>query len=357
MSCLHCYNSSPYVALYPERLDFAYIIKLFQLLKSFLENEENEILIIFHGGEPLLYGCGFVERICNTAEEVLKPFLDRVEFHIQSNLTVNVTSELVSLLKKYFNNMIGTSYDPYVRLLEGSFERFKVLWEKNVKFLISEGVYVAVSVVLTRYFYEDFDLWIRTVNYLRSLGISSIHIERFTPTGRGKARSGELYLNDKEFFTLMNKILNFYLVFLEKGDVFYINPLEDMIRLSVKGTGVSCWSGTCIFDTLTLEPDGKLYSCPELRAKGVAPIGHVKDFENLYNVIFEPGRVLRTRDICISSGDRTFGCPYYELCHRGCPSAPHDCSTARDECIKFFGNLVEAGKLYSNVLGIRKSFR
>ncbi len=336
MHCLHCYNYQAFKLTGNVKIKRSFIVKFLELLRPFLEEDNNTALIVFHGGEPLFYGYEFIKELCNVIREHLDLLNEKVELHIQSNLTINVNYGLVEVIKKYFDGMIGTSYDPYIRLLNGSFEKFKDRWEANVKFLMSEGIYIPVNIVLTRHFYENFNLFVDTISYLRSLGVSSFRLERFTPTGQGALNKSFLYLNDREFFELMIKILDFYAAFLEKGEVFYLNPLDDMLRFSGRGVGVSCWSGSCLFDTITLEPDGYLYPCPELRCRGIAPEGHIESVLNLYDLLYSRNRLY----VLSKNHSLLKECSYFELCHRGCPSSPHDCLNTDGKCIEFFEKIL-----------------
>lgn len=346
MNCDFCYNQGVRTSDSLDKIRIDVYERFLILLRDFLKTHGYSAIILYHGGEPLLPGIDFLESLCEMGHNLLRGM--EVKFVLQSNLTVNVSNKLVDLAYRYLEGEIGTSFDPYTRKLRGSFEDFRAVWEKNVRFLIKSGVYVSVNVVLTRLFYEDFDLFKETVNYLRSLGISSIHLERLTPTGKAK-EGQDLLLNDREFFELFNKILDFYVEELKRGEIFYLNPLEAMIRYSSLGAGVSCWSGLCIMDTVTLETDGSIYGCPEMRARGSKSFGNVLGVRNFDEIFFSEKRIAQFLDL--SSGQNS--CEYFHICHRGCPSHPHRCDLAREECLKFFRKVTSLGDLRKLFEGVK----
>jgi uncharacterized protein len=69
-------------------------------------NNIDKVSIVLHGGEPLLAGYDFIERVFSLFSEKLGP---KVEFGMQSNLTL-LTPEIITLFSK-FHATIGISLD------------------------------------------------------------------------------------------------------------------------------------------------------------------------------------------------------------------------------------------------------
>lgn len=353
LHCLHCYNVSSYTLIQPVRLSLNEVKVFVSALREFLLRFNfKEVQFIFHGGEPLLFGSDYVKAIINLIRVELSGTNLDVNFSIQSNLTVNVNEKFLKLLFEDFGGKVGTSFDYGIRFLEGSFKKFKETWTKNVKFLIESGIEVLVTVNLIKMFCYNFEFLKRLVSYVRSLNVQKIKFERFVPSGRGAVYSRFFFVDDGAFFRLMKKLLNFYVENLKTGDVFYLDPFRGMILNATRGTGYSCWSGTCLYNTLSIEPDGTVGICPEAMAHGSLRGKRVKSYADLESLIFDALKV----DALLNLNESVefLKCRFFSFCHRGCVSRSHDCRVARPFCEEFFSEILSVDNEIVSLLTSRK---
>lgn len=352
LECLHCYASSRPKSggVLSEEAVLAFI-EMLKKTETFRQ-KDGRFVFIFHGGEPLLFGEEKIIGICKLIKENFPS--GKVEFQLQTNLT-KVGERTVEMVKKYFNNSIGTSFDPGIRRLNGSYSKFKVLWEKNLEYIIQQGIRVTVNVTLAGETGRCMRRFCGVVEYLRKWGVNCIHVERFLLQGRGLLHKETLYVSDDEYFAFMSQLLDWYVDYLvrwerrggRREDVLFINPLDQMLYLARFGRGASCFAGDCMGNTLALDCNGDVYSCPAFvfSTKGNFSFGNV--FKNSYEeIFFNPLRLRLIAEQTVSGCD---GCEYTSLCHRGCPYQP---LAVRDKsvCRGFFEKLVTYSERYGHVI-------
>ena len=352
LECLHCYAASG-----PEsggELSEEAVLAFIEMLikTETFRQKSGRFVFIFHGGEPLLFG---EEKIIRMCELIKKNFPSgKVEFQLQTNLT-KVSERTVEMVKEYFNNSIGTSFDPGIRRLNGSYLKFKALWEKNLEYVVQRGVHVTVNVTLAGKTGRCVRRFRGIVGYLRKRGVNCIHVERFLLQGRGLLHRKILHVSDDEYFAFMSQLLDWYVDYLirwerggrRKEDALFINPLDQMLHLARFGRGASCFAGDCMGNTLALDCNGDVYSCPAFvfSTKGNHSFGNV--FRNSYEeIFFNPLRLQLITEQAFSGCD---GCEYASLCHRGCPYQP---LSVRDRsiCKGFFEKLVTYSEKYGHII-------
>ena len=226
--------------------------------------------IIFHGGEPLL--------AVNDSLTIINYF-KHIEFSITSNLTTEITDDVIQLLKQC---EIATSYSCDRFINKSSFDKFI----NNIQF-IQENLRKDITLLITL---SENQLK-QSINNLLNI------IELIQPT---YVRFERLYFtNDidkeykKEFYELTdNYLFNVFSVFKDSRNVLMLNMLE-----SIKNN-TSVYPTKCSENIFTIEPNGSYYSCPNSG----------KPVNNLNN----------KRD-CIK-------CSYFKYCQSDCESFRDVCS-------------------------------
>lgn len=313
------------------------------------EIQEDDFRFIWHGGEPFLYGVSVVHDYSNFIAENLKG--KNFSFEVQTNLIMDDQElfKLVDFLKVFTGGVVGTSYDFGIRRLNGSHELFMERWLKSVRFLRENGIFVNVVITLTKQIkVEELFTFIRRM--MDSYEVISFHLERFTPSGTGSINKHKLYLNNSEFFHLFGEVLDRYISFLEKGEVFYLSPFEKMAREYFLGKGAGCFSGDCLSKILTLNPDGTISSCPDLAFYEEYIFGNILE-KPLSTILASPQRI---KSICRQVQFICSDCEYYSFCNGGCPH--HYPGFDGVSCRRFFEKFVSvAGTILSALERLRKS--
>ena len=76
-----------------------------------LEFPNEEICVIWHGGEPCMAGINLYKLALQYLEEICSTTRDRIRFAIQSNITM-MTQEFIDIFKEMGIYTVGTSYEP-----------------------------------------------------------------------------------------------------------------------------------------------------------------------------------------------------------------------------------------------------
>lgn len=358
LNCLHCYaasvNGDRESVRKPEVLPIEAVEAFIEVLKQTdaYREEQGKFAFIFHGGEPLLVGEDRIIQVCEAIKKKV-PCHGKFEFQLQTNLTL-VKDSTVDLIENYFDGFVGTSFDPGIRQLGGSYLKFKFIWERNVRFLVERGVHITVNVTLAGETGRCIKRFHSIVTYLKSLGINNIHIERFLLQGRGVLHKDRLYVSDDDYFIFMHTLLDWYMDYLirwyrkgsKKEEALFINPLDQMLYLAKFNKGASCFAGDCMGNTLALDCNGDVYSCPAFVFSGKEfSFGNVFR-DSAEDIFFNPKRLQSITEQVFSGCE---GCDYSHLCHRGCPRQPLTVAN-RVICQRFFEKLVNYSEKYGHII-------
>lgn len=256
------------------RCPFCYNIKASKVNLN-LENVINALeeitpdKIIFHGGEPLL--------AVNDSLSIINCF-KHVEFSITSNLTTEITDDVIQLLK---HCEIATSYSCDRFINKNSFDKFI----NNIQ-LIQEILRKDITLLITLSENQLKQSINNLLNIIELIHPKYVRFERlYFSTKVDEEYKKEIYeLTDEYLF-------NIFSVFKDSRNVLMQNMLD-----SIKNN-TSVYPTKCSENIFTIEPDGSYYSCPNSG----------KPVNNLNN----------KRD-CIK-------CSYFKYCQS-------DCESFRDVC-------------------------
>lgn len=217
------------------------------------EHGKHKINVVFHGGEPLLYGA---ERLLAVLEYIHGSKEDNivVEYSIQTNASL-ITSEWVDIFKKY-NFDVGISLDgPPVLNEHWQIDRNKSVEEAVSKYhlLRKEKVSCGFLSVITNkhllYLNEFFDFFVE--NKIDSLGLcycySQLGNDNVSPTQLGEwlIKLYELYYNTN------------YKINIREFD----NATKRIIQKHKSSCDISCRNNCGSY--LTLQPNGRVDFCDD----------------------------------------------------------------------------------------------
>jgi len=256
--------------------------------------------LVLHGGEPLLAPLSQLIYFCEQ--------FSGIPLAVQTNLVYNLSENKLRFFQKYFDGVIGTSWDSKIRF-KGAEEE---LWEKNVKTLLSSGLDVEVCICMTKYvvgIHPD-----EILNKMASLGITRIILERVTEDGNAKANS---------VFPDYGEMDEWLYQAYQSTSSIKISTVEEIIEGIKRGGPVGDRCRDCQQKIFTINADGTVGGCPN-SAQGDhwSTIYHMP--EDLFN------SVQRTEDIsCELIRDiRCYRCDLFSLCNGDCHKLPWQ----RDTC-------------------------
>lgn len=330
LRCTHCYISTDKKdhSGQMSAIEFlATINQICEFSKTPMGKLYSDFEIHVVGGEPTMLGLDFYKQVLPPSRTLLGDIKQEVRFSIVTNLLTEKAVEIVEMFGR-----ASTSYEPTSRFLSFAGRpkpALHRLWEANVKKTIEAGAELHSTVSITRGVVDEGAA--RTIEYLRSLNLKSVHLGFFIPSGDGK-------INAESNFPAFEETAAFLIDAFEwrlnnSDDNFYINPIESLIRsISLKSPidDIIC---PIIPGSIDIDSDGETTSCIEA--------GGEVDFDSLGNV-FEAGlvKILSSRELrkvrakAMSRPAECAGCKEVVYCQYAC-RVLHDSWDKQGECPGF----------------------
>lgn len=300
--------------------------KVFMRLEEYLSaNQDDNLNVIFHGGEPLVSGMQFFEKI-----EALVTGMDagcrrRLGLTMQSNLTL-LTPGLVALFKRLGITGIGTSYD-WIEGVRGiGDDRDTALYNKRfmrgLNLLDEAGmIHGIIYVVTARAVSRPVDTYNNLLN-LSPDGFFSFNPVLVYDGAPEEARATAI--TGRQYADFLGAILPLWL---ERKDVVReIEPFTSIYRYCAEGIwSMGCNEASDCGPMLYIGPDGSISQCGRSADWGLLDYGNIADV-TICQALNHPDRqMLAQRTPMLRQGECS-GCAYWEICHGGCPLDAHEAS-------------------------------
>ena len=284
-----------------------------QIIKMALDYADR-VEFIWHGGEPLLTGIQFYEKVVELQKRYRREG-QTIENDLQTNGTL-ISQEWVDFFKAN-DFKVGVSLDgpPEVhnanrvfRNGQGSFEQVM----RGVRLLRENGVEFGVLAVITK---ETVRLGAKKfLDFFIENGIFNIGILRQRPAliiGRTDA------LPREEFDKFAIELLDYWYSL----DDPRIRIREfDSILSRILGTRsrVCIFNGDCVGKYLGITPDGDVYHCDKFMFDYRYKLGNTREqtFEEMLNPM-NP-KLIRIR-LEFEGTKKSISCKYSKICNYGCP--------------------------------------
>jgi len=284
-----------------------------QIIKKAL-NYADHVEFIWHGGEPLLMGIQFYEKVVELQKRYRREGQTIVNT-LQTNGTL-ISQEWVDFFKA--NDFhVGVSLDgpPEVhnanrifRNGQGSFEQVM----RGIRLLKENGVKFGVLAVITK---ETVRLGAkRFLDFFIENGIFSIGILPQRPAlniGRTDA------LPREEFEKFATELFDYW--YSLDDPRIRIREFDAILsRILGARSGFCIFSGDCVGRFLGITPDGDVYHCDEFMFDERYKLGNVREqtFEEMLNPM-NP-KLLRIR-LETEGTKKSISCKYSKICNYGCP--------------------------------------
>lgn len=310
LSCLHCYTSSK-----PERqkeLNKNEVVVIFNKIKEINEitNPDNSTIAIdITGGEPLFLGIDFIKFVIDTASK----HFSHLSVNLISNLigyTKKIGQQIMSMIEEYgIDFKFETSFDPVIRTLDGSYVKFKKVWQQKYKEAKEDGLAPVVFFTFTKYL-KNFDI----IRFINENNISCLRIDPFTTFGRGKIFSHNCIVSRKEYSE--------YMIELDKliGDRLYpTTSLKELLRRPEQWSirSLDCWGNT-FKNHYIIEPCGTIRNCKMWGGFQDGIYGNIFS-DRAEDIVFSKARLSSIfQRVSLSSSSECQKCRYLEFCKGGC---------------------------------------
>lgn len=258
--------------------------------------------IAFHGGEPMLAPVADLRKTWLACKDLWP----NVWWTITTNLVFNLDDEKRAFFKEAFTDGISTSWDKDIRFAN---EKQEELWNKNVKTLIEDGHKITLMISLSK---SVVDMPVEELlNWVKSLGVQYLHLERITPSGNATRNPDIMPSNaelDAWFVDLWDAMLR--LETYKHFDTLFINGILSSL---VSNAHSGCRCRSCEKKIFTINADGTIGGCPNSAVDNT--FGTISD--DIVSMINSEGR--QNNIVCESQRNPLcYTCEVYDVCNGDC---------------------------------------
>ncbi len=297
---------------------------LFDRIGGYLsQSAENEVLIIWHGGEPLLLGSEFFEKVYDCETQILKEKARRVQHTLQTNLTL-YREAFEQPLRKLRVNGIGTSFE-HIDNLRGIgeftdsalynkkfFEGMRLL--KRTDFFLGI-IYVVTSASLRK----PVESLVYITNLVHNREKAGVRLNTIYLEGEARKDSAlHLQISPQEFGEFLGKAFAHWLR--RRHTMPVVQPFTSVYDYLSSGSRSFCCdeAGICSHTHLGVGPDGELYQCGRSMDAGLLKLGNLRDTEIAGITNHPVKKMIASRQEALASSECA-DCRFFDLCHGGCP--------------------------------------
>lgn len=298
LKCKYCYLDSKQNKDMP--IDIAE-----ELIRQFLQTNNNFAHFTWVGGEPLLRDDSFFKQIIELSKKHNHKKIP-ISHSIQTN-GIFLTPERFERLKK-MGFKIGISYDgcPDIQEIQRTNKKNS---DKILKNLQETNKEVGIITVLTKYSVDKIE---EIYEFLRE-NTTFARVNFYAPTGKGLKYEKDLLPSKKE---AKKMLLDFYELWKNDDSNLELRPHKEIVRSFFTGFSVNCeYSAVSCYRIFGADTSGDIYNCsralhlPEMR------LGNILD--GLNNIIGsdEHQQILR-RYLKLKQENNN---PWFFLSSGGCP--------------------------------------
>ena len=309
LACSYCIEGEGRRERLPEELFKKLIDDLPELLAA---RDETRIDILFHGGEPLLYGRAALAELVAYGREKLPD--TEVVYRLQSNGTLIDDKWIDFFLREKIG--VGISFDGYPKLHDsrrrtknGEPTAEKVLG--NIEKMRAAGLKVGTLMVLDTA--EDINAD-ELFNFIKGHR-QTPKIHAVIDSGRAAGRTDAPAVG-KSYAELMKSLFERALID-DSGVV--IEPLEETMNavLGLSKMRECSYAGTCGENFMCLYTDGSVGFCGRNSLARNLLYGNLRE-QSLTELYLSPNaEKIRRRSEFLQNND-CYGCECWEFCHGGC---------------------------------------
>ncbi len=311
LRCRYCFiNNNNKVIQRPMTIDDAYIV--FQKIYDFVSGQgQNKCHILWHGGEPLLWGVDNFRRIF----EYLAKFTDfEFEYSLQSNITL-LTSEHLGLFKDY-NCRLSTSIDGLKehhnanRLLRNNDGSFDLVKEK-LELAKSMGVHIGAVVVVSK---TNINSLINIYEFFKSLGCG-FRLNPLALIGEAK-QIDNIGVTPEEYTQQLIKLFDYWIK--DENAVGITNFIEIASNIQTGVTYQCSLSPNCQGSLTTIEPNGDVTPCDRFTGNEDFVYGNILT-DDLEPIMRKKLEDFHRRAVLLYDTECK-DCNLWNICRGGCPS-------------------------------------
>lgn len=303
--CIYCHDFS----INNQNITFKTLAYLIE--SSLSQTKYNNIHFIWHGGEPLLLGQSFFEKVI-ALEQEFNVSQKLIRNSIQTNGYL-IDNKIVSFLFKY-NFSVGVSLDGPrdIHNIQRKFQDNSDTFQKvldSIKVLQSNSVKFGILTVLT---YESLNL--KPLDLLNFYTKHNIFNIGFIPVRSSNNRQGQC-LQYRPYIDYMKLLFDAWLEL--NNPNFEIREFKNWINIALGFPGTQCSSSkNCIGSTFSIEPNGEIYNCDKFVGEIKYNLGNI--INDSIESILNSNKIKEIQELENKSLYQCAKCIFVDSCAGGC---------------------------------------
>lgn len=302
MRCKHCYHAEE--GFQEGMLSPASVKKMFDIATM----EYDDIFVVFHGGEPTLWG---VENLVDVLEYQRELAQSHPNIKFRNSIQTNgvlVDESWIETFKQY-GVVVGVSFDgPHNDDLRSNTTRVY----QNMVAMKEAGTNLGVLCVESGKSIANLE---KTYEWFKKEGFSFKVLALFMS---GNARDHkDLELDVTEYVDTLTKVYEKWLY--DQDCNISMKTFEDFLKISDRMYCIQ-YGGSCIYKRICINPDGRIYPCGRPYTEDFV-LGHIDTLERISDA-FQTKSYRRL----VAMGETRAKqcrerCNYYGICRGGCISS------------------------------------
>lgn len=275
------------------------------------------VTFVWHGGETTLRSPSFYRKALWLQERLRRPG-QIVRNSIQTNGT-NLKDSWLDFLARY-ELSVGVSLDgppeihdsrrldiagrPTSERVRNGLERLRERGIKHGVLMVVDGDVVELGAS-------------RMLEYLLAEGIDDVSLLNVAPEGDpAEASEDDPFLCYGDYVEYLRELFGIW--YPDYVDRIAVRDLSDLMMRLERGKGSSCiYGGNCVGRYFTIEPKGSVSHCDKYQQNPDFIFGNILE-TTLADIPASPA-LLRVRGYVAAGEDLCRGCPWFDICHGGCP--------------------------------------
>jgi uncharacterized protein len=281
-------------------LEFQYLEKLIRLAQA----EYNRVDYIWHGGEPLLCGLNYFEKVLEFQEKYRQPG-SVIQNSIQTNGSL-ITDEYIIFFKDNKFD-ISISFDG-----PGIFNSLRHN-TKNVINIIEKLQNASVNLATISVIHSlNVEHQIEMYEYFKSKKLPM----KFNPIFQdGSAIVNQQYLLEPEQY--IRSLKSFYNYWLTDKNAVPVDPINQYLSLVLRGRGIDCIYGSCLTHWIGIDHNGDIFPCGRSYPKEYKLI-NISEIIYLHEAFETPSFKNIISQAIIRRNKCQNTCKYFGICYGGC---------------------------------------
>lgn len=264
-----------------------------------------EIVLIFHGGEPLLMGYPFFEQAIAIINKY-KTGHNTFSLGIQTN-GYFLTEQFCELFQA--NGILPAISFDGPNELNSLRDKTAEITDKIIN-LRAKGYNLNLLGVITK---NNIDYLDRCFEFARENGCN-IKMNPVFPSGGAKAGDDYLVTAD-EYISALMKFIPKWMKYDETSN--RVEPMFSLVSMAITKHGNGCTNCGCLSKWISIHHDGKMYPCGRSYTEEYC-MGNISDIEELSDAFKHPNFIKLLKGAILRRSYCSDNCSYYPMCQGGC---------------------------------------